>query len=858
MRRLRIKWVAALACLLAAVAAATWIYFGSRGVPAIKPAAYVQAQEAPQTSELSLRQDGLVPDMRLAAESPELGLYFNEETAEFAVLDKRGGNVWRSNPADRDNDGKASSYEKEALASQLAFSFRDNQGRLETYSSFGQSVSRGQFQAEAIAGGLRVTYTLGDMSLGIEALPKLISKARMEEKIYGKVDEAGAKYVSTRYLPQKSNPDVLERLDTAVARELVLKRMIEIFQTAGYTEEDLAFDNEDNGIGAAGGSDKPSFTIPLDVRLDGESLVVSVPTSQIQESEGYRIRMLNMLSFFGAAGIGEQGYMMVPDGSGSLIYLNNGKSNQEVYAQRVYGEDENDNSGRRGQVAQSARLPVFGLKSGDAAWYAVVEKGDGIATVNADVSGRNNSYNNVFAGFALRGEDELELYKGNRVEEIQLLTEERYAGDIEVRYSFLSGDKADYSGMAEHYRNGLEASGVLKPLADESELPFFVTMLGAVDKRKSFLGVPYQGLVSMTTFDQAGAIADRLAGDGITNVRMRYMGWFGEGVNHEAPDRVKTESILGGAAGMRELASKLEGLGGKLYPDVAFQHVFREDGRFAPAADAARFVTREQAERTPYNRAFNSMDYELGIYYLLSPAKLPYYAEKFLERFDKLKLSGSGLALRDLGDKLHADYRTKRIVFRDTAKQIVQEQLGEIKDAYSDLLVAGGNAYAFPYADRLINVPTDDSGFNLTDETIPFYQIVLHGYADYAGEPINLSNDQDIALHTLQSIELGMAPHFLWTHESSSKLKFTTFDAMYSTEYASWYDEAVEMYNRANEALSGVRTARIADHLRHSDDVTETRYDNGISVYVNYSDKAATVNGTTIEGHNFAIGGRGR
>lgn len=856
MRRLNIKWVAALACLLAAAAAATWIYLGSRGVPAIGLAAYVQAQEGPPTSELSLRQDGLVPDMKLAAESPELGLYFNEETAEFAVLDKRGGQVWRSNPADRDNDGKASSFEKEALASQLAFSFRDNQGRLETYSSFGQSVSRGQFQAEAIPDGLRLTYTLGDMSLGIDALPKRISKARMEEKIYGKVDEAQAKYVSTRYLPQKSNPDVLERLDTAVARELVLKRMIEIFQTAGYTEEDLAFDNEENGIGAAGGSDKPSFTIPLDVKLDGESLVVSVPTGEIQESEGYRIRMLNVLSFFGAAGIGENGYMMVPDGSGSLIYLNNGKSNQEVYAQRVYGEDENDNSGRRGQVAESARLPVFGLKSGDAAWYAVVEKGDGIATVNADVSGRNNSYNNVFAGFALRGEDELELYKGNRVEEIQLLTEERYAGDIEIRYSFLSGDKADYSGMAEHYRNRLEAIGALKPLEEEGDLPFFVSMLGAVDKRKSFLGVPYQGLIAMTTFDEAGAIAGRLASDGIENVRMRYLGWFGEGVNHEAPDRVKAESVLGGASGMRELASKLEKLGGKLYPDVAFQHVFREDGRFAPAADAARFVTREQAERTPYNRAFNSMDYDLGIYYLLSPAKLPYYAEKFLDRFDRLKLTGSGLALRDLGDKLHADYRTDRVVFRDAAKLIVQEQLGEIKEAHDDLLVAGGNAYALPYADRFINVPTGDSGFNLTDETIPFYQIVLHGYADYAGSPINLSNDQDIARHALQAIELGMAPHFLWSHESSSKLKFTKFDALYSTEYASWYDGAIALYDKANEALSGVRTARISEHLRHSDVVTETRYDNGISIYVNYSEEPATVDGITIKGHDFAIGGQ--
>lgn len=854
--RTNTKWHVALVCLLAAGIFAVWIYLANRGVPAVSPAAYAAGTEQPPGEELALRADSRVPGMLLAAESDGLALFYSEETTEFAVLNKRSGKVWRSNPADREEDGKASPYEKEMLASQVVISFRDGMGKLETYSNFAQSTARGQFEVEAIPDGFRVTYTLGDMSLGIDALPKLISKQRMEEKIYSQVDETQARYVSTRYLPQKANPDVLERLDTAVARELVLKRMIDIFQSAGYGPEDLAYDNEENGIGGGGASDKPSFAIPLQVQLDGDSLVVSVPAGAIEESDGYRIRMLNLLHFFGAAGPGEEGYMVVPDGTGSLIYLNNGKTNQEVYAQRVYGEDENDNSGRRGQVAQSARLPLFGLKSGDEAWYAVIEKGDGIATVNADVGGRNNSYNNVFAGFALRGEDELELYKGNRVEEIQLLTEDRYEGDIQVRYSFLSGEQADYSGIAAHYRGQLEEQGVLRPLQEEGDLPFFVTVLGAVDKRKSFLGVPYKGLISMTTFEQAGAIADRLSEDGIANIQMRYTGWFNEGVNHQAPDKVKADSVLGGASALESLAAKLERLGGRLYPDVAFQHVYRKDGRFAPAADAARFVTREQAERTPYNRAFNSMDYDLGIYYLLSPAKLPYYTERFLDRYGKL--DAGGLSLRDLGDKLHADYRNGRVVFRDTAKRIVQEQLSAIKERHPDLMIAGGNAYAFAYADRIVNIPTGDSGFNITDETIPLYQMVLHGYADYAGKPINLSDEQDAVFHLLRSIELGMAPHFLWSYESSSKLKFTPYDTMYSTQYTSWYDTAVELYREANEALAGLRTAQMIKHVRHTGEVAEMRYDNGVSVYVNYSDKAATVNGVTIGARNYAIGGEGR
>ena len=52
-------------------------------------------------------------------------------------------------------------------------------------------------------------------------------------------------------------------------------------------------------------------------------------------------------------------------------------------------------------------------------------------------------------------------------------------------------------------------AGKLKPLEAESDLPFYVDVLGAVDKRKSFLGVPYKGIMAMTTVEQAGEIADR-------------------------------------------------------------------------------------------------------------------------------------------------------------------------------------------------------------------------------------------------------------------------------------------------------------------------------------------------------------
>ncbi|WP_274361293.1 DUF5696 domain-containing protein [Paenibacillus thermotolerans] len=854
--RSRTKWYAALAFVLVAGIAALLIYYINKGVPAIQTASYIERTAEPvQATELTFKPDpsNAVPGMKLVADNDALALYFHPETTEFAVMDKKSRKVWRSNPENRNEDSLASPFEKESLSSQLVITYRNSMGTIYTFSNFAQSINRGQFQAESIENGIRITYTLGDLSLGIDALPKLISKQRMEEKVLSKLDKATADYVMNRYYPLESNPDVLERLDTAVERALVLKRMLQAFENAGYTEEDLAVDNDENGIGGGAGGNKPKFTIPLELRLDGGSLVVTVPAGQIEESQGYRIRMISLLGFFGAAGTDEQGYMLVPDGTGSLIYLNNGKTGQEVYAQRVYGEDENDNSGRRGQVAETVRLPVFGLKSGDNAWFAVIDQGDAIASINADISGRNNSYNNVYPGFAIRGEDELELYKGTKVEEIQLLTDNRYEGNLQVRYSFLSGKEASYSGMAKHYREALEKQGKLKPLESEGDMPFFLSVLGAVDKRKTFLGVPYNGMIAMTSFEDAGSIADRLKADGVSNLRMRYVGWFNGGMNHKVPDKVKVDGVLGGKKAFETLAGKLESMGGKLYPDVAFQHVYRDTLGFSPAADAARFVTREEAMRTPYNRAFNSMDYDLGTYYLMSPAKLPYYVDRFMDRYKGLGIDA--VSLRDLGDLVHADYRVDRVIFRETSKAIAEEQLKKMKEQYDDVLIAGGNSYALPFADQLVNVPTSTSMFNITDEEVPFYQMVVHGYADYAGAPINLNDEQDVHAHLLRSIELGAAPHFLWSNESSAKLKFTRYDTMYSTQYSSWYDQAVDMYKKVNETLSGLRRVKIENHIRHANGVVEVQYENGISLYINYTDRPVTVNGTRIDAQNFTVGG---
>lgn len=855
--RSRQKWIMLLAsvCLLGILVLS--LFLSTKGAPAIDVTSYVQQEKTARLAgdELSFLSaaDAEVPGMGLIAEQRDLQLYYNEETTEIAVRVKKSGKVWYSNPQGRADDGLATPYERDIMSSQFTISFRDQIVTLDTYANYSRSVEQQQFTAQQIENGIRVTYTLGDTSLGIEALPKYISKERFQEKVLKPLDDKTSRYVEGRYYPTVSDPNVMERLDEQISKQLVLTKMQAAFTEAGYTAEDLAYDNEQHGVGGGSSSDKPHFVLPIEYQLDEQGLVVSVPLSELQETEQYRIGSLDLLPYFGAAGTEETGYMFVPDGTGSLIYLNNGRVQEEQYAQRVYGPDFNDNSRNRSQISEYARMPVYGMKADDHAWLATIQNGDAIASVRADISGKQSSYNHAFTSFAVRGEDTLELYTGRNQQNIALYSNKRYEGDLRVQYVFLEGEDANYSGMARAYQTMLVEAKQLTPLNNKRELPFYVDLLGAIDKQDSILGVPYNATYEMTTIQQAEQIRKLLEDHDIDRVQMRYLGWFGKGVNHRPPDRVKLISELGSASDLINLNRNLQRTGGMLYPDVAFQHIYRDQGTFTASADAARFITREIAERSPYNPALNRMNSELGSYYLLSPAKLPYFVDQYLDQYKTY--AGAGLSLRDLGDVLHADYREKRVIFRETAKGIVIDQLETVKSQVPELMIQGGNAYAWSTADHLVNVPTSTSRFSITDIEIPFYQMVVHGYIEYTGSPINLDDEQDLNIQLLQAIELGLAPHVFWSAQPSSDLKYTRYDSYYSTAYEDWLTDAVQLYHEAAQVLTPVLTQRMITHELLQDGVTRMTYENGTRIIVNKTETAVTIDGIHVKGQGYAVTG---
>ena len=215
------------------------------------------------------------------------------------------------------------------------------------------------------------------------------------------------------------------------------------------------------------------FTIPIEYRLDGDSLVVRIPMGEvsyphevptefefdfedpggnvIRYKEGgkrqtYPLYQIDVLRCFGAAGSDEEGYIFVPDGCGALIYLNNGRTDYPIYSEPIYGADRSIPVEQAVPYEKQPNcLPVFGMKKGGTAWYSH-RKGEAVASVRADIARTRDSYNIVLASFSTMSR--MLIDTGGKVMTYQ---PSLYRGDIQIRYYFL-GESADYVGMAKELR----------------------------------------------------------------------------------------------------------------------------------------------------------------------------------------------------------------------------------------------------------------------------------------------------------------------------------------------------------------------------------------------------------------------
>ncbi len=812
-----------------------------------------------------------VPEgMELIASNDVLELYLDRELAGFAIKGKATGEIWYTNPPDFDEDPLASNYYKGMMKSQVSIRYYNESVQASKMDSYNDAVAEGQFSVEEIENGARITYNLGDLA-DKYVLPQVISVERYEYYT-GLMNEKDARSTGRNYLYLDKDElkgdqraeyletyPILEEHPVYVLSDSVKdykkEEMTEYFLAAGYTEQDMEQDNLENGYEAV--NEKPWFNITVSYYLEGDSFVAEIDPGTVEyDTEKYYLVDIDLLKYFGAGGPEEEGYLFVPDGSGALIHFNNNKPNAPAYIGYVYGENRTSqvNLIKKPEIDQSVtvRMPVFGMKKGESAFFAIVEGGAADADINAVTSGRTDSYNQVYAGFSYLSYGAISLGDMVGSNSFQMYSQPIFDENFKVRYSFLDGEEADYSGMAAYYQDYLLEQGILSEKEEENGVPFYINFAGAIQKWESILGVKCKTIQELTTYEQAAGAVKELAQAGVEGIRMEYSGWSSGGLHGTAPGNVKSLSQLNTSRmDLKDFVEEMAAEGIPVFNTAQLQYVYMDqffDG-YRAESYAPRYYDNTVARTSEYLIP-NGIKDRTTITDMISPCYVEEMADTFLKKTKKYQLSG--ISVESLASDLFSDFNTRAYAGRQAAAAYNSAAMAKLAESTDgNLLGSNANVYAWKYLSDVKDVPLDSNRTQLIDEVIPFYEMVLHGYRDYTGEPVNLSSDVNTMI--LKSIEAGAGISFEWICGDNSLLKNTEFDSLYSVSFRDWKETAIQSWQRVNEALGALGSLRITGHERPEAGVSCTVYEDGTRVIVNYNAHEIKYEGNTVKAQDFLV-----
>lgn len=802
----------------------------------------------------------------LVLENNKLKFVMDAATTQFSVTNKKNGVVWYSNP-DEDAvnaDSLALPAIKAQLRSTLLMTYSTERALDTLFDNYEYSIANQLYEIEAGDDYIKVMYSIGRVKKEY-IVPQVIPASRMEE-LTATMDSSFSKFVRDYYVkydinklkPTDNREELLEKYPDLEQGPLYTQRenmpdnvkayLEPAFAEAGYTEEEYKEELEKYSIESS--NDKPVFNISMIYRLDDGDLTVEVPMGEMQFKEEYPIYSLAILPYFGTAGTSEDGYILVPEGGGSLINFNNGKNSMNPYYANLYGWDMAQS---RTYLVHETRayFGVFGIAKEGQSFICMLEEGSPYASVEADISGRLHSFNHVNATYNIMHRDTADL--GSRTSySVYSYEQELPEESLVQRYRFVDSD--DYVDMANAYHDYLtEKYGTGFEKNDAAGVPVSVEIVGAVDKVRQVFGVPVSKPRKLTSYKEARAIIEELQGRGLNNLSVKLTGWMNGGVRQEILRDVDLISELGSKKDFKALLTYASDNGIDLYLDGVTNYAYHSnifDG-FLSFRDAATFANRKRAKLVPFHTVdYAETEWMGDPYYLLKPSVVVEMAENLSEAAKDY--GAAGVSFADIGYQLSADYNRKHHVSRQEALDLQLAKLQEIHDSGLGIMINMGNDYTLGVADQIVNMDLVGSQYSIVDQTVPFYQIAIHGYVNYAGEPLNLAENFEEEL--LRSAEYGAGLFVTFMDASVMRLQNTYYTQYFGANFDSWKDRFVEVYERYEKELGSTFNQRIVGHKILSEGVTLTTYEDGTKVYVNYRyDDYTTEGGVVLPARDYLV-----
>ena len=582
-----------------------------------------------------------------------------------------------------------------------------------------------------------------------------------------------------------------------------------------------------------------SFLVTME--LTNQGVRVQVPYSSITQGNSEKVVLGSLIIFPGLGATKEDelpGYMVVPDGMGALIrYKNNEGQFVASYEERFYGNDQGITSIRNSVTNQRLLMPLFGMVHGinQHAVLGVIEEGDVSARLIVIPAGANNvPYNLMYPKYDLN-QTYLQSFTSDGLGGVQRI-HQTSTSDISVHYYLLSGEEANYVGMANTYRDYLVREGVLTPISETNDSIPLHTQVIMSDSRTQFVGT--QSIV-MTTLDQTRQIVSALETAGITNQHLSLLGWNNGGYSGHLPSTLRYDSAVGSRNDFERFFTDYADM--PIYLVNNYIYSVPENGRIRYRRDVAmgvnRFRLEDECSSCVYDRTFT-----------LYPETTQRLA---LDDLENVVDAGVKILFEDAGNTLFSYYQNEWYQ-REDSLMLYQD----VMQAYeSHAAYVQPNAYAWSFIDTYFDTPLFHSQLKIFDETIPLLSTVLAGNMELFSLHLNFNSVGRNQL--LRMIDFNVYPSYVVTNNRSSDLKGSDIERYFATEFASWESTIVEEYTFVNGALSSVMGATLVARNRLANDVIANTYDNGIEIIINYGLTSFDVSGVTVDAQSYLVQERG-
>lgn len=585
------------------------------------------------------------------------------------------------------------------------------------------------------------------------------------------------------------------------------------------------------------------FLIPVELTVTDYGFRAEIISSQIKEKSNLvKLTSVTLLPGFSAGADSDDGYVFIPDGCGAISSF--GYSEQR-YSARIYGEDCAVEQNTRTLPQSKAYLPVFGIKRNNAAFCAIITNAAARAVVNADGSTAKRPYTTVCAEYVYR-ENILVSVSQKTFENTQVnMFESKPCSAEKFSVEYRVCDSADYNGMAASYRNYLAEEEGLKALKAKGDA-LFVDIIGGAVKQQSVLGLPVKRVMPITDFKAAEKTVKALKQGGAEDFSVNYLYWYKNADESGITADLKPERALGGKSVLNAFLSTAEKLGIKAYLGLNFTDMPKSEHGYSKKSASAQTVRKEPVIDYRYKMSTFQKTDKAPFKYLLSPEKITSAAAAACKSFGSFNTAG--FSIGTLGNKIYSDLGD-RALDRAQSERLWRTALKGLSEN-EKIIIPNACAYGFSSAYAITDTPLYSGSYLFSQYEIPFYAMALHGSVYLTSPDINGQSDENTAF--LKALEAGTALKYAFGFENAGELSDTLADEYSYIDFGLCRTSALGAYEISAEYLTAVSDKKIASHRRLLPDVTETLFENGMGVYVNYGDVPYENGGISVPAKGFS------